>query len=200
MVSTIIGWGVANDFPSWRWGSIRRLYTSKYILIIRWCLLYVSVWMTVDDYNSGIWTRFRIVHSTSCYCCCLHVLLPCKQGIFPGICRLGDSSICFGSCRAADLILKSFCVLLAKRLPTWKPREEPPERRLLKNKQCDKIVFGQNSNLQPLEYRSTALPLELQKTSTHKHNFGYLNPTTCLLYDFNNNSIVMFFDVCWPEF
>ena len=57
-----------------------------------------------------------------------------------------------------------------------------------------KIVFPQESNLQPLDYRSTALPLELEKTPPHSLNFGYLNPATCLLYDCNNKSIKMFFD------
>ena len=57
-----------------------------------------------------------------------------------------------------------------------------------------KIVFPQESNLQPLDYRSTALPLELEKTPPRMLNFGYLNPATCLLYDFNNKSIKMFFD------
>ena len=57
-----------------------------------------------------------------------------------------------------------------------------------------KIVFPQESNLQPLDYRSTALPLELEKTPPRMLNFGYLNPATCLLYDGNNNkSIKMFF-------
>ena len=46
-----------------------------------------------------------------------------------------------------------------------------------------KIVFPQESNLQPLDYRSTALPLELEKTPPLMLNFGYLNPATCLLYD-----------------
>ena len=45
-----------------------------------------------------------------------------------------------------------------------------------------KIVFPQQSNLQPLDYRSTALPLELEKTPSRMLNFGYLNPATCLLY------------------
>ena len=58
-----------------------------------------------------------------------------------------------------------------------------------------KIVFPQESNLQPLDYRSTALPLELEKTPLRMLNFGYLNPATCLLYDCNNKSIKMFFDV-----
>ena len=49
-----------------------------------------------------------------------------------------------------------------------------------------KIVFPQESNLQPLDYRSTALPLELEKTPPRMLNFGYLNPATCLLYDCNN--------------
>ena len=52
-----------------------------------------------------------------------------------------------------------------------------------------KIVFPQESNLQPLDYRSTALPLELEKTPPRMLNFGYLNPATCLLYDCNNKSI-----------
>ena len=52
-----------------------------------------------------------------------------------------------------------------------------------------KIVFPQESNLQPLDYRSTALPLELEKTPSRMLNFGYLNPATCLLYDCNNKSI-----------
>ena len=58
-----------------------------------------------------------------------------------------------------------------------------------------KIVFPQESNLQPLDYRSTALPLELEKTPPRMLNFGFLNPATCLLYDCNNKSIKMFFDV-----
>ena len=52
-----------------------------------------------------------------------------------------------------------------------------------------KIVFPQESNLQPLDYRSTALPLELEKTPSRMLDFGYLNPATCLLYDCNNKSI-----------
>ena len=43
--------------------------------------------------------------------------------------------------------------------------------------------------------KSTAVPLELEKTSPRMLNFGYLNPATCLLYDFNNKSIKMF-DIC----
>ena len=51
----------------------------------------------------------------------------------------------------------------------------------------------QKSNLQPLDYRFTALPFELEKTSTRMLNFGYLNQATkCLFYDVNNNSDVMF--------
>ena len=38
-----------------------------------------------------------------------------------------------------------------------------------------KVVFPQESNLQPLDYRSTALPLELEKTPPRMLNFGYLN-------------------------
>ena len=33
-----------------------------------------------------------------------------------------------------------------------------------KNKQCKIVVFPQESNLQPLDYRSTTLSLELEKT------------------------------------
>ena len=61
-----------------------------------------------------------------------------------------------------------------------------------------KFALPQESNLQPLHYRSTALPLELEKTPPRMLNFGYLNPATCL-YDFNNKSIKMLFDVCRPE-
>ena len=39
--------------------------------------------------------------------------------------------------------------------------------------------------MHPLDWRSTALPLELEKTSPRIPNFGYLNPATCLFYDFN---------------
>ena len=43
-----------------------------------------------------------------------------------------------------------------------------------------------------LDYRSTALPLELERMSPRMLNFGYLNPTTCFYYDVGNNLIVMF--------
>ena len=46
-----------------------------------------------------------------------------------------------------------------------KRREEPPERRLLKTSNAKKAVFPQKSNLQPLDYRSTAPPLELETSS-----------------------------------
>ena len=85
-------------------------------------------------------------------------------------------------------------------LPARKPREEPPERRLLKKKQCEKVVFPQGSNLQPLDYRSTALPLELEKTSPRMINFGYLNPATCLFYDLKNKSIMMFLTFAGQSF
>ena len=67
--------------------------------------------------------------------------------------------------------VESFCVLLFYRLPARKPREEPPERRLLRNKQCKKVILPQDSNLQPLDSRFTALPLELERMY-------------CLLYSF----------------
>ena len=44
-----------------------------------------------------------------------------------------------------------------------------------------KIVFPQESNLQPLDYRSTALPLELEQTPPRMLNFGYLNQFFALL-------------------
>ena len=46
--------------------------------------------------------------------------------------------------------------------------------------------------MQPSDYRSTALPLEQEKTSHRMLNFGYLSPVTCLFYDVNNHLIVMF--------
>ena len=54
--------------------------------------------------------------------------------------------------------LLSFCVLSA-----WKPRVEPPEQQLLKNKQGEKVILQQDLNLQPLDYWSIALPLELRE-------------------------------------
>ena len=51
-------------------------------------------------------------------------------------------------------------------------REEPPERPLLRNKQCEKVILQQDSNL---DYRSTALPLELERVSPNVLNFGNLN-------------------------
>ena len=62
-------------------------------------------------------------------------------------------------------------------------REEPLKRRLLKKKQCKKLIFPQDSNLQPLVYRSNVLPLELERISPRILNFGYLNQATCLIYD-----------------
>ena len=44
-----------------------------------------------------------------------------------------------------------------------------------------KHCLPQKSNLQPLDYRSTVLPLELEKTSPSMLNFGYLNPATSLV-------------------
>ena len=89
-----------------------------------------------------------------------------------------------------------------RRLGVWGENPQPLEAR--GQSPMRKIVFPQESNLQPLDYRSTALPLELEKTPPRMLNFGYLNPATCLLYDCNNKSIKMFFffffDVCRPEF
>ena len=66
----------------------------------------------------------------------------------------------------------SFACYLAQRLPARKPKEESPERRLVKSKQCEKVVFPRQSNLRPLGYWSTALPLEQEKTSPLKLNFA----------------------------
>ena len=76
-----------------------------------------------------------------------------------------------------------------KAIPARKPREEPPERLLLKTSNAKKIVSPQESNWQPLNFRFTALPLELENTFPCMLIFGYLNQATCLQYDFNNKSI-----------
>ena len=47
-----------------------------------------------------------------------------------------------------------------------------------------KIVFPQESNLQPLDYRSTALPLELEKMPPRMLNFGYLTEVESSRTDF----------------
>ena len=46
----------------------------------------------------------------------------------------------------------------------------------LENKQREKAILPQDSNLQTLDYLSTAVPLELEKMSLRMLNFGYLNP------------------------
>ena len=59
-------------------------------------------------------------------------------------------------------------VLRASGLKATSPeayRQEPPEQQLLKTSNAKKVVFPQHSNLQPFDYPSTALPLELEKTS-----------------------------------
>ena len=60
------------------------------------------------------------------------------------------------------------------------------------NKQRKNVILPQDSNLQPLDYRTTALPRELERVSTRMLNFGYLNPANCFYYDVDNNLIVMF--------
>ena len=73
-----------------------------------------------------------------------------------------------------------------------RPRNAPLWRRAwatTKNKQCEKVVFPQNSNLQPLEYRSTALPLKLEKTSPRVLSFGYLNVASFKSHKFQSNQI-----------
>ena len=42
------------------------------------------------------------------------------------------------------------------------------------NKQCEKVILQQDSNLQPLDHRSTTSPLELEKMSLHRPNFDSL--------------------------
>ena len=50
------------------------------------------------------------------------------------------------------------------------------ERQLPKNKQYEKVILPQDSNMQqPLDYRSTALQLELERISPHKLYLDYLN-------------------------
>ena len=94
-----------------------------------------------------------------------------------------------------DQVRKNFGYLIVlhasglKAIPARKPKKEPPEQRLLKTSNAKKIVFVQESNWQPLNYRSTALPLELKKMFPCMFIFGYLNQATCLQYDFNNKSI-----------
>ena len=56
------------------------------------------------------------------------------------------------------------------------------------NKQCEKVILSENANLQPLNYWSTALPLELERMTPRMFNFGYSNP----VHDVDNNLIVMF--------
>ena len=54
------------------------------------------------------------------------------------------------------------------------------------------LLRGAGHDLQSLDYRSNALLLELDKTYPSMLNFSYLNPATCLFYDFSNKSIMMF--------
>ena len=49
------------------------------------------------------------------------------------------------------------------------------------------FFFQQDLNRKPLDFRSIALPLELERMSLLKLNFGYPNPETCLCYDVDNN-------------
>ena len=96
------------------------------------------------------------------------------------------------ACDAINFFFNRICAIWPKGLPAWKPRKEPPKWQLPKSKQCKKFIFPQKSNLQPLDYHSTALPLELEKMSPPMLIFDYLDPATCLFYDFNDKSIVMF--------
>ena len=54
-----------------------------------------------------------------------------------------------------------------------------------------KSCLPQDANLQPSDYQSTALPLELEKTFPCMFNLDYLNSATCLSCDVNNNLNVM---------
>ena len=62
-----------------------------------------------------------------------------------------------------------------------------------------KVILQQDSNLQSLDFRSTALPIELERKCSRMLNFGYLNPATCTFYDVNNNLFVMFLTFAGPE-
>ena len=69
--------------------------------------------------------------------------------------KLSTNSICrFNRLRASG-----------PKLPARKPMEEPPERQQVKNKQCEKKILLQDSNLQPFDYWYAALPLELERMS-----------------------------------
>ena len=52
-------------------------------------------------------------------------------------------------------------------------------------------ILPEESNPQAFDYRSTALPLQLER-SPRILKFDYLNPATCIYYDIDNNLIVMF--------
>ena len=52
-------------------------------------------------------------------------------------------------------------------------------------------ILPEESNPQTFDYRSTALPLQLER-SPRILKFDYLNPATCIYYDIDNNLIVMF--------
>ena len=68
------------------------------------------------------------------------------------------------------------------------------------NKQCEIVVFPQESNLQPSDYRLTALPLELEKASPRVLNFGYLNSATCLFHGVDSNVIAIFWRLWGQSF
>ena len=81
--------------------------------------------------------------------------------------QIFPNTMCF-DCDVLTFIGQSFnvesvCVLLFYRLSARKPWEEPKVRRLLRNEQCEKFIHPQDSNLQPLDSRFTALPLELER-------------------------------------
>ena len=81
-----------------------------------------------------------------------------------------------------------FCVLSGLKATSVEVPGKPTIPATTQKKQCVIVFFPQDSNLQPLDDRST----ELEKTFHRMLNFDYLNPTTCLHYDVNNNLIVMF--------
>ena len=70
----------------------------------------------------------------------------------------------------------------AKRLPSQKPKKEPPERQILKNKQCGKFVLPQASNLQPFK-------LVIQNENLEQNSEKLKNETFLKLKKNEKNSV-----------
>ena len=75
--------------------------------------------------------------------CILEHTLYCLQDMtvnILGLCYFNNKSIMmFLTFAGQSFNVQSFCVLLSKRLPAQKPREEPPERWLLKTSNAKKL-------------------------------------------------------------